>query len=290
MSARDDILKEPEDSAHSLLGSELDRAVSGDRDVASQLEATATALDNLITVLSDVEAAGFALTHVCEHAAHMFPDADGASVTLIHDGHATTAALTDDLARRLDEVQNDTQEGPIFDAFTRRTIVRFGRDHVDAQWPTLGAALAEEPLDAGAFLCAPLSVDNEHVGTLNLYSRSPSGFDPIDAAALRIYTRATEAELQAAARARRAHEQIDGLIASLTARGPIEQCKGVIMASFGVDEERAFDLLVWQSQRTNVKVRDLAERVMKQVPRLGLPAEVADTVGAVFMGAHQNGS
>lgn len=288
MSVREDILKEPDDSANSLLGSELDRAVSGDRDVASQLEATATALDNLVTVLSNVEAAGFALTHVCEHAVHMFPDADGASVTLIDDGHATTAAHTNDLARRLDEVQNENGEGPAFDAFTRRTIVRFGRDSVDAQWPTLGAALERATIDAGAFLCAPLSVDNEHVGTLNLYSRSSSGFDPIDAAALRIYTRATEAELQAAARARRAHEEIDGLVASLTARGPIEQCKGVIMASFGVDEERAFDLLVWQSQRTNVKIRDLAERVMKRVPRLGLPAEVADTFGAVFMSSHQD--
>lgn len=45
-------------------------------------------------------------------------------------------------------------------------------------------------------------------------------------------------------------------------RAVIEQAKGVLMVAYGISAERAFDILVWRSQETNVKVRDLAERFL----------------------------
>ncbi len=39
------------------------------------------------------------------------------------------------------------------------------------------------------------------------------------------------------------------------ARAEIEQAKGLIMAAYGIGADRAFDILVWRSQETNVKVR-----------------------------------
>ena len=44
------------------------------------------------------------------------------------------------------------------------------------------------------------------------------------------------------------------------ARAEIEQAKGLLMAAYGVSADRAFDILVWRSQETNVKVRELARR------------------------------
>ena len=44
------------------------------------------------------------------------------------------------------------------------------------------------------------------------------------------------------------------------ARAEIEQAKGILMAAYGVGADRAFDILVWRSQETNIKVRDLARR------------------------------
>ena len=41
-------------------------------------------------------------------------------------------------------------------------------------------------------------------------------------------------------------------------RGPIEQVKGMLMLAYRIDEERAFGLLKWRSQETNVKLRALA--------------------------------
>lgn len=45
-------------------------------------------------------------------------------------------------------------------------------------------------------------------------------------------------------------------------RAVIEQAKGVLMVAYGIPAERAFDILVWRSQETNIKVRDLAARFL----------------------------
>jgi PAS domain S-box-containing protein len=49
------------------------------------------------------------------------------------------------------------------------------------------------------------------------------------------------------------------------ARAQIEQAKGVLMAAYGISANRAFDILVWRSQETNVKVRDLAAHFLAAI-------------------------
>ncbi len=56
-------------------------------------------------------------------------------------------------------------------------------------------------------------------------------------------------------------------------RAVIEQAKGVLMVAYGISPERAFDILVWRSQETNVKVRDLAARFLASFTGR-LPTEV----------------
>jgi PAS domain S-box-containing protein len=48
-------------------------------------------------------------------------------------------------------------------------------------------------------------------------------------------------------------------------RAQIEQAKGVLMAAYGVSADRAFDILVWRSQETNIKVRDLAAHFLATI-------------------------
>lgn len=56
-------------------------------------------------------------------------------------------------------------------------------------------------------------------------------------------------------------------------RAVIDQAKGVLMAAHGISAERAFDILVWRSQETNIKVRDLAGRFVEAVSdRMSLAA------------------
>lgn len=61
-------------------------------------------------------------------------------------------------------------------------------------------------------------------------------------------------------------ESIDEAVAQFVrSRGVIEQAKGILMVVYGIPADRAFDILVWRSQETNVKVREMAERLVTLV-------------------------
>ncbi|MBW0271778.1 antitermination regulator [Nocardia sp. MH4] len=57
---------------------------------------------------------------------------------------------------------------------------------------------------------------------------------------------------------------------AVESRAVIEQAKGVLMHMYGISAEQAFKVLVWRSQETNTKLRDIATCVisdLKSVPR-----------------------
>ena len=56
-------------------------------------------------------------------------------------------------------------------------------------------------------------------------------------------------------------------------RAVIEQAKGVLMAAYGIEPNRAFEILVWRSQETNVKIRELASRFMAAISASHLSPE-----------------
>jgi AmiR/NasT family two-component response regulator len=56
-------------------------------------------------------------------------------------------------------------------------------------------------------------------------------------------------------------------------RAVIEQAKGVLMAAYGIEPNRAFEILVWRSQETNIKTRELASRFMAAISASHLSPE-----------------
>lgn len=65
------------------------------------------------------------------------------------------------------------------------------------------------------------------------------------------------------------------LLAKQQTIGVIEQAKGIIVAQQGCGPEEAFDLLCRASQRTNVKVRDLAAQIIEHFSADGHHGNVA---------------
>ncbi|OBK47990.1 PAS and ANTAR domain-containing protein [Mycobacterium sp. 1081908.1] len=62
------------------------------------------------------------------------------------------------------------------------------------------------------------------------------------------------------------HSDITNVLEAVAdARARIEQAKGVLMSAYGISADRAFDILAWRSQETNLKVRDLAARFLDAV-------------------------
>lgn len=45
-------------------------------------------------------------------------------------------------------------------------------------------------------------------------------------------------------------------------RADIEQAKGLLMVAYGISADRAFEILVWRSQETNIKLREVSVRLI----------------------------
>lgn len=81
--------------------------------------------------------------------------------------------------------------------------------------------------------------------------------------------------------------RMDSTLTSIVgSRAVIEQAKGMLMMGLGISAEAAFDLLAWRSQMHNVKVRDLAQRIVTGLTSTDLPPDVRDAIGSVLMDAH----
>jgi hypothetical protein len=77
-----------------------------------------------------------------------------------------------------------------------------------------------------------------------------------------------------------AKSECAGLRTAMESRAVIEQAKGIIMLQRRCTAEQAFDSLVLTSQRTNRKLRDIAEQIVagcssRSVPRITPKSDVA---------------
>jgi AmiR/NasT family two-component response regulator len=90
---------------------------------------------------------------------------------------------------------------------------------------------------------------------LNLFSFKPNAFDA--------ESETTGVVLAAhAAAAILASRQGEQLESALSTRDRIGQAKGIIMERFGVDDVRAFEMLRKLSQDSNIRLIDVAQRVI----------------------------
>jgi hypothetical protein len=63
---------------------------------------------------------------------------------------------------------------------------------------------------------------------------------------------------------------------SAGSRAAIEQAKGALMITYGIDEDEAFALLRWHSQHTNIKLRDIAAGIIDRTSDPGIAGLTAD--------------
>ena len=88
-----------------------------------------------------------------------------------------------------------------------------------------------------------------------------------------------------------AQSEVDQLREALASRACIDQLKGMVMAVVGCDADGAWSIIVRESQRHHVKIRDLAQRACssQQARRAILHSVVADQRSVALAGAHPPG-
>jgi hypothetical protein len=72
------------------------------------------------------------------------------------------------------------------------------------------------------------------------------------------------------------------------ARAAIEQAKGALMVVYGITEGAAFELLMWRSQHTNTKLRELAAQVVADIQAIqSRPDNLRREFDHLLLTAHQ---
>jgi hypothetical protein len=104
------------------------------------------------------------------------------------------------------------------------------------------------------------TIDGEHAGAINCYSTDEFGYADLDEQLLELFTSVAEAALRGFLRYTCARDLARNLKAALDTRAVIDQAKGIIMAVRRIDADQAFAVLVRQSQKENIRLRDLAAR------------------------------
>lgn len=70
-------------------------------------------------------------------------------------------------------------------------------------------------------------------------------------------------------------------------RASIHQAVGIIRMAYGVSAERAFEMLTWRSQQTNVKLRVIARQFVDRLSSEPLAPQVRVQVDHALLTAHQ---
>jgi GAF domain-containing protein len=207
------------------------------------------------------------LTRVAELSVEALEPVTLAGITMPIEGRPRTAVFTDDLAPEIDRAQYDQGEGPCLAAFEERRITAIESTREDGAWPAFRAAAAAHGV--GSTLSLPLVVDDTAVGALNLYAREERAFSADDRAQAELFASQAAIVLANARAYWEARELSLGLSEAMKSRAVIEQAKGILMGAEGVDEDAAFDILVAASQRENLKVREIATRIVANAVERG---------------------
>jgi GAF domain-containing protein len=218
----------------------------------------------LLLLLDEQESLEDALHRLVATCRDAIPGCRDASVTMQLAKGPTTAAASSEAALRIDQWEYATGKGPCMDA------LRDGREH---QVPDLAVAAAYDGFvpvlqEAGvaSVLGIPLIVSGEVLGALNVYGADEHAFDDETSVAVArnvaVQAATTLHNLRVYDASRTLARQLEQAMES---RAVIEQAKGVLMAQRDCSADEAFDMLKRASQRENVKLREVAQRIVSSV-------------------------
>jgi hypothetical protein len=231
---------------------------SGVPSSGSHLRELAAAFAALRERLAEVGGEG-PLDAVAQVTVESLPAADAASITLIRQQEFQTAAWTGELARCADRIQYECGSGPCIDAITEDSVVRVDDVRDDGRWPQFGQRAADE-LGVASMLAFRLVLDSsESIGGLNVYSQRLAAFDDDDADFGVLL--ATHGALAVAAADNRS--RADHLARALQSSRDIGAAMGILMATYKVTREQAFDLLSVSSQHSQRKLAAVALDVVE---------------------------
>ncbi|GGI05188.1 GAF and ANTAR domain-containing protein [Egicoccus halophilus] len=186
--------------------------------------------------------------------------ADGAGVMLSGRNGLGFASATDQDVVDAEVTQDRVREGACHEAYqiNQPIVVDDLRD--TGRWQEY----RERTLRLGflAVLGMPLNAAGQTIGVLDVYRRSAGPWTAADREAAEVLATIAAGYILHANQLRAQHELAEQLQQALESRDLIGQAKGLLMARHRIDAEEAFQLLRKTSQDTNLKLRDVAAKLV----------------------------
>jgi serine phosphatase RsbU (regulator of sigma subunit) len=199
------------------------------------------------------------LQAMVELAVATIPGCDHAGVS-IADGAIRTMAVSDEIPRLVDRVQDESGEGPCLDAIRDYEVFRVDDLRHEARWPSFGSRAARRT-GVRSMLSFRLYLDETTLGALSLYSRRAAAFGDAARHIGAVFAAHAAVALQAA----RAHERVEALQADL---------EGSRRQTSRYAERAQFAIALQDSMRN-----DLADLAPLEVAARYVPASEAADVG-----------
>ncbi len=188
-------------------------------------------------------------------------NADGVSVTLRRDGQFETSSAQPIVVHEIDLTQYRHGVGPCIAATESGEVVEALLAEHNAKWPDFVSAALERGF--ASVLSIPMHVrDGDAMGSLNVYSCRDDHFSSDEQQEAATFAHYAAVVVTNAASFATTEKRNDQLRIALLTRERIGEAKGIMMTLHGVTSDEAFTLLRRQSQRTNRKLRDIAQDVI----------------------------
>jgi GAF domain-containing protein len=180
-------------------------------------------------------------------------ECDQAGIHVVRNREIETAAATDDMIRKADQLQAELGEGPCLQAVWDKQTFVVDDTTTDPRWPSFGPVAAE--LGLRSILSIRLHTAEHTLGALNFYCATVREFSDDDVALAHVFAQHASIALATAQRE-------EGLRMAIDARHLIGQAQGILMERFAIDAEPAFAVLRRYSQDHNLKLRAVAQYVI----------------------------
>jgi GAF domain-containing protein len=201
--------------------------------------------------------------HVVELAAERVLPGASCALTLRRGGRILTAASSNDLAARVDEVQYGAQQGPCLESMETGVVIVVVDLADEDRWGEYRLHAIAQGVRAS--LSLPITASSVIAGALNLYSATPGAFSQEHVERATHFADQAAGALQLAIRLAEQASMASHLQAAMSSRSVIDQAIGIVMAQNRCNADDAFGVLRQASQNRNVKLRRVAEDIVTAV-------------------------
>lgn len=215
------------------------------------------------TLVDEFDALDFLSTLTERSVELLHADAAGVILSDLR-GSLHVVASTSDQAQVLElfELQND--EGPCLDCFNSgRAVANVAIAEARSRWPRFSAAATEVGYSSAHAI--PLRLRDSVVGAMNLFCVSASRLSEEDVALGQALADIATIGLLQERAVRQSGLIAEQLQTALNSRILVEQAKGVLLASAGIDVDQAFQLMRDYSRRNHQPVKTVAQGVINRV-------------------------